>query len=176
MAILDPRILELIETLVAARLDWLAFELTEGIRVGRSPEESEEALSVARRSIRSDRKPKARGEPQVMVAEPQPIPRDEQVEWAAAYVEERIEAVLDQLQASIHALDSIVESTTEQQDSQDLPAENGKMKQGATLVLLHPEGDRRSSRDDAAGARDSVPVLRAALAEWVIRARGQAMT
>ncbi|MEO8455559.1 MAG: hypothetical protein ABI454_10390 [Sphingomicrobium sp.] len=176
MAILDPRLLELIETLVAARLDWLAFELIEGIRSGRPPEESEEALSVARKSIRSNSQPKARGEPQVMLAEPQPIPLDEQVGWAAAYVEKRIEAALEQLQASIDALDSIVESTTEQQDPQDLPAKAGKTEQRRTLVLLHVEGDRKISRDDAAGARDDAPVLRAALAEWVMRARGQATT
>lgn len=176
MAILDPRLLELIETLVAARLDWLAFELSEGIRLGRPPEEPEEALSAARKSIRSNAKPKARGEPQVMLAEPQPTPPDEQVEWAAAYVEQRIEAALDQLLESIDALDFIVESTTEQQDPQDLPAKAGKIEQAETLVLLHFEGDRRSSRDDAAGARGDVPVLRAALAEWVMRARGQATT
>lgn len=176
MAILHPRLLELIETLMAARLDWLAFELIEGIRVGRSPEEPEEALSAARKSIRSNVKPKARGEPQAMLSEPQPIPLDEQLEWAAAYVEKRIEAALDQLQASTDALDFIVESTTEQLDPQDRPADAGKMDQGATLVLQHLEGDRRSSRDDAARARDDLPVLRAALAKWVMRARGQATT
>ena len=177
MAILDSRVLELIETLVAARLDWLAFELIEGIRLGRSPEEPEEALAAARQSIRSNAQPKARGEPQVLLAEPQPIPAGEQVEWAAAYVEERLEAALEQLQASLDALDFIVETTTEPNDPQDLAAEaSAKTERGTTLVLLDIEGDRKSSREDIADARDDIPALRAALAGWATRARGQATT
>ena len=177
MAIVDSRVLELIETLVAARLDWLAFELIEGIRLGRSPEEPEEALEAARESIRGNAQPKARGEPQVLLAEPQPIPAGEQVEWAAAYVEERLEAALEQLQASTDTLDFIVETTTEPKDPQELAAgASAKTEQGMTLVLLDVEGDRKSSREDIAGARDDIPILRAALAEWTRRARDGATT
>jgi len=171
MAILDSRVLELIETLVAARLDWLAFELIEGIRLGRTAEESEEALAAARQSIRSDAQPKARGEPLVLLAKPEPIPAGEQVEWAAAYVEERLETAIEQLQASIDALDFIVESTNEPEGPQEASA---KTEQGTALVLLDVEGDRKSSREDVAGARDHFPALRAALAEWTARAGGQA--
>ncbi len=177
MAILDSRVLELIETLVAARLDWLAFELIEGIRFGRSPEEPEEALAAARQSIRSNAQPKARGEPQGLLMEPRPIPAGEQVDWAAAYIEERLEAALEQMQASIDTLDFIVEMTTEPNDPQELAAgTSAKTEQGMTLVLLDIEGDRKSSREDIAGARDDIPALRAALAEWATRARGQATT
>lgn len=175
MAILDSRVLELIETLVTARLDWLAFELIEGIRLGRTAEESEEALAAARQSIRSDTQPKARGEPKVLLAEPEPIPAGEQVEWAAAYVEERLKTALEQLQASIDALDFIVESTNEPEDPQDLAqAASFKTEQATALVLLDVEGDRKSSREDVAGARDEFPALRTALAEWTTRTRGQA--
>lgn len=177
MAILDSRVLELIETLVAARLDWLAFELIEGIRLGRLPEEPEDALAAARQSIRSNAQPKARGEPQGLLVEPRPIPAGEQVEWAAAYVEERLEAALDQLQASIDTLDFIVETTTGPNDPQCLTAEASvKTERGTTLLLLDMEGDRKSSREDIAGARDDIPALRATLAEWATRARGQATT
>jgi hypothetical protein len=170
-------VLELIETLVAARLDWLAFELIEGIRLGRTAEESEEALAAARQSIRSDAQPKARGEPQVLLAEPKPIPAGEQVEWAAAFVEERLGAALEQLEASIDTLDFIVETTTEPDDRQDLAAPvSGKSDQGMTLVLLDVEGDRRSSREEIAGARDTIPILRAALAEWTGHDRDGATT
>lgn len=175
MAILDSRVLELIETLVAARLDWLAFELIEGIRLGRTAEESEEALAAARQSIRSDAQPKARGKPQMLLAEPEPIPADKQVEWAAAYVEERLETALEQLLVAIDALDFIAQSTTEPVEPQDLArAVSAKTEQGMALVLLDLEGDRKSSREDVAGARDDFPALRAALAEWTARAGGQA--
>ncbi|RWJ39745.1 MAG: hypothetical protein EOR36_25120 [Mesorhizobium sp.] len=177
MAILDPRVLELIETLVAARLDWLAFELIEGIRVGRLPDEPEQALAAARQSVRSNAQPKARGEPHILLEEPKPIPADEQVEWAAAYVEERLDAALEQLQASLETLDFIVDATIERQDPQDVSAQaSGKTDQDVTLVLLDLEGDRKSNRDDVSGARDDFPTLRAALAEWTTRARGQATT
>lgn len=177
VAILDPRLLELIETLVAARLDWLAFELIEGIRLGRSPDETEEALAAARQSVRSDAQPKARGEPHVLFEEPKPIPADEQVEWAATYVEERLDAALEQLQASLETLDFIVEATIERQDPQDAATQaSGKTDQDMTLVLLDLEGDRKSSRNEVAGARDDFSALHAALAEWTARARGQATT
>lgn len=177
MAILDPRVLELIETLVAARLDWLAFELIEGIRLGRLPDEAEEALAAARQSVRSNAQPKARGEPHVLLEEPKPILADEQVEWAAAYVEERLDAALEQLQASLETLDFIVDATIERQDPQEDPAQaSGKTDQDVTLVLLDLEGDRKSNRGDVSGARDDFPTLRAALADWTTRARGQATT
>lgn len=177
MAILDSRVLDLIETLMVARLDWLAFELIEGVRLGRSPEESEEALAAARQSIRSNAQPKARSEPQALPAKPQPIPTGEQVEWAATYVEERLEAALEQLQASIDTLDFIVETTIEPNDTKDLAAEaSAKTERGTTLVLLDIEGDRKSSREDVAGARDEIPALRTGLAEWTTLASGQATT
>lgn len=177
MAILDPRVLELIETLVAARLDWLAFELVEGIRLGRLPDEPEEVLAAARLSVRSDAQPKARGAPHSLFEEPKPILADDQVEWAAAYVEKRLDAALQQLQASLETLDFIVEATVERQDPQDVPTQaSGKTVQDVTLVLLDLEGDRKSSRDDVAGARDDFFTLHAALAEWTTRARGQAAT
>ncbi|MBT1158465.1 hypothetical protein J1C56_22970 [Aminobacter anthyllidis] len=177
MAILDPRVLELIETLVAARLDWLAFELIEGIRLGRLPDEPEEVLAAARQSVRSNAQPKARGEPRALLDEPKPIPAGEQVEWAAAYVEERLDAALEQLQASLETLDFIVEGTIERQDPQDVPTQaSGKTDQGVTLVLLDLEGDRKSSRDDVAGARGDFFTLHAALAEWTALSRGQATT
>jgi hypothetical protein len=177
VAILDPRLLELIETLVAARLDWLAFELIEGIQTGRSPEESHEALAAARVSIRGNAQPKAHGEPQAIGLEAKPIPPHEQVEWAAAYVEERLGEALDQLQTSIDALDFIVEGTTERPDSAGAVAQSTDASEPrAVVVLLDLEGRRESGRDDVAGARESFPTLRTALAEWTAQSRGQATT
>ena len=51
---------------------------------------------------------------------------------------------------------------------------SAKTEQGTALVLLDAEGDRKSSREDVAGARDDFPALRAALAEWTARAGGEA--
>lgn len=177
MAILDPRLLELIETLVAARLDWLAFELIEGVRAGRPPEESEEALAVARESIRGNAQPKSRGEPQAISKEAKPIPPDEQIEWAAAYVEERLDEAIKQLQTSIDSLDFVVEGTIERPDKAGAVAQpTGASEPRAVVVMLGLEGDRESSRDDVVGARESFPNLRTALTEWTAQLRGQATT
>ncbi|MER8562449.1 hypothetical protein [Mesorhizobium sp. M0578] len=129
------------------------------------------------KAVRSNAQPEARGEPHVLLEEPKPIPADEQIEWAASYVEDRLDAALEQLQASLETLDFIVEATIERQDPQGLPTQpSGKTDQVVTLVLLDLEGDRKSTRDDVAGARDDFTTLHAALAEWTARASGQATT
>lgn len=161
MAVLDAKVLELVETLVKSRLDWLAFELISAIEAGRPPDEPEEALEAARRSIRSGNQPKARGEPQATVAIAEPIPAAEQVDFAAAYVEERLDAALAQLQASIETLAAIVDGTTE----------DPKMRQAVATAVLDVEGDRRSGLEGVANARQVFPNLRAALAEWAARSR-----
>ncbi len=177
MAILDTRLLDLIETLVVAGLDWLAFELIEEVQAGRRAEEPEEELAAARASIRSNMQPEARGDPRDTLKGPQPIPVDEQIEWAVAYVEERLDDALVQLQASIDALDFIVAGTTEHPDAREAFAQDAGAALASTVsVLLDVEGDRKSSREDVAAARDSFPVLRAALAEWTAQARGQIRT
>ncbi|MER9606466.1 hypothetical protein [Mesorhizobium sp. M0243] len=177
MAILDPRLLELIETLVAARLDWLAFELMEGVQVGRPPEESEEALAAVRESIRGNAQPKARGEPQAIAVETKPIPPEDQVEWAAAYVEERLGDALEQLQASIDTLDFVVKETTERRDKAGAVAQpTDASEPRAVAVLLDLDGERKSGRDDVVVASESFPTLRTALAEWTAKSRGQATT
>jgi hypothetical protein len=53
MAILDRRLIPFIEMLADLGLDWLAFELIDGIRRGREPEESAKALMVARERVRA---------------------------------------------------------------------------------------------------------------------------
>jgi hypothetical protein len=177
VANLSPRLLGLIETLVAARLDWLAFELIEGIQIGRPTEESEEALAAARASIRSNAKPRARGEPQPIPMEPVPIPPDEQIEWAAAYVEERLREALEQLQAAIDTLDFVVDGTTDRPDRTAAVAQQTFAPEPeAVAVLLDIEGVRKCGREDVAGARDGLLNLTTALAEWTIQSRGQATT
>lgn len=77
----------------------------------------------------------------------------------------------------METLDFIVDATIERQGPQAVPAQtSGKADQDVTLVLLDLDGDRKSNRYDVSGARDDFPTLRAALAEWTTRARGQATT
>jgi hypothetical protein len=130
-----------------------------------------------RESIRGNSQPKPRGEPQAIAVETKPIPLDEQVEWAAGYVEERLGEVLEQLQVSIDTLDLVVEGGAERPDktvSAAQPTDAAEPK--AIVVRLDLEGGRESGRDDVASARASFPSLRTALAEWTAQSSGQATT
>lgn len=60
MAVLDPRLIPLIETLAAADLDRLAFEIIEGLRRGVESEEPAETLEMARADAREKRPPPER--------------------------------------------------------------------------------------------------------------------
>lgn len=167
MAVLNPRLLELIETLTAARLDWLAFELIEGVRAGHPADEPGEARTEAGESIGSNTQANALAQPPAIAAETIPIPPDEQIEWAADYVGARLTETLEQLQSSLHMLDDIVEGTTE--------ATAASMPR-AVVVLRDLEGGRECRSGDITGARDSLPTLRAALKEWIQQSSDPAST
>lgn len=177
VANVNPRLIDLVETLVAARLDRLAFDLVEGIRAGRPTLEAEDALAAARELIRGNEQPKARGEPQAIAAEAKPISPDEQIEWAAAYIADRLDEAVEQLQASIETLDFIVDPTIERPDEGGAVAQPIDASKRRTIaVLLDLESARESGPENVAGARESLPFLRAALTEWVTQSRGQSAT
>lgn len=168
MAVLDPRLLDLINTLVKTRLDWLAFELAEGIQAGRPPEESEEALAAARKAVQSNEQPKVRGEPQVSASVAVPIEGDEQVEWAVAYVGDRIATALAQLEASIESLDLII-------DGSPLGDRGAtRVTTGSVSVFTDDATTRKTGRDDIIDARASITALRSSLAKWSAQVRGEA--
>jgi hypothetical protein len=64
MAILDARLFSMIETLVAAGLDWLAFELIEGVRRGQEIEETNDILAISRERARRQAVSESKSEPQ----------------------------------------------------------------------------------------------------------------
>jgi hypothetical protein len=164
MAVLDPRILDLIETLTAARMDWLAFELIQAIQRGRTPMESPDTLAVTRRKVREDDQPMADGHPKGASHEPQPIEGDEQIDWAAKYVAERLDATLAYLAQSIESLDAI--------------AGNGAVlseEAGDPLVVLAVgEAPRKAGRTEVNAAVAALPQLRHALEAWSAQVRGLA--
>ncbi|MEC3909468.1 hypothetical protein U5A82_02960 [Sphingobium sp. CR2-8] len=167
MTVLDSRLLELIEILVAARLDWLAFELVFVVEAGRHAEESEEALEIARHAIRRGGPVEPRSEPVSLIEQPAPIPTDAQLAWAANYVERRLGDALGQLGASIEALDSLVDGTIEQQDAKIAIGGPGVGRAvSASALLLDGESERECGREDVENAIKSLPKLRAALRQW----------
>lgn len=169
MAILDPRVIPLIETLAAAGIDWLAFELIEGIRRGREAEETSEALSMSREQARQQGAPWAKGEPQAGGPEAHPILGDAQIEWAARYISDRLDASLAELLASFDHLGELVGGQPTRLDSD--PA---RQTVEQVVVLLDGEVPRTIRRADAERAVAQMPALRAALEKWVTDARGAA--
>lgn len=168
MAVLDPRLFDLLETLTRSRLDWLAMEVIDGIRAGRAVKDPPEALAAARKAIGSKAQPRVRGEPIPPTPAPQPIEADAQIEWAANYVGERLQSTLTQLDASLATLDEIVEGTQGDAESQaaKAPAES-------IAVLMDEDMPRKSRRDDVAVARASVQPLIDGLSRWSESVRTQ---
>jgi hypothetical protein len=169
MAILDPRLLALIETLAAEGADWLAFELVDGIQRGRESEEPEEALASARERVRfGEGGPR---EPLRLVNPTTPILGDDQIGWAATYVSQRLDSALNDLAAASDALNEIAAATSSQRDGveeqhlQDPPA--------PIKIVINDEEVLTDSHGDIETARDAIVELRSALENWSSQVRRQ---
>ena len=166
MAILDRRLTPIIEMLTELGMDWLAFELIEGVRRGQEFVENEDALELARHARQWRRRTReaenfARN-PEDSV-EGEPLLGDAQLEWAAGYVHERLEATLAEMSASLGALDKIVDSGREPQTTTTEPS--------AVLVLLDAEEDRPVGVTEIEEAQAHVAQLRQSLVNWLANAR-----
>ena len=162
MAILDPRLIPFIEMLTELGLDWLAFELIEGVRRGQEPVETEAALVLARQRVRTRDPEKFTHIPGDSV-EGEPLLGDVQLEWTVRYVAERLNATLTEMSKSIDALDAIVASGRLGQTE--------TTEASADLVLLDVEHERRSSRTQVEEARAQLPKLRHSLDNWLASTR-----
>ncbi len=160
MAILDPRLLPLIDVLAQVGMDWLAFELVEGVRRGEEPVEDGSALRRARdRAKRTSDASEQTERFAAPTAAATPFQGDDQLEWAVRYVEERLFAALDQMAESLDALDEIVSGA-------DAPS---TVTRTATTRLLLRGHDRVDAigRLEVDRARTQLPALRVALDSWL---------
>ena len=164
MAILDPRLLPFIEVLAELGMDWLAFELVDGVRRGKEPVEDEAAL---RRARDRTRRASDAGEDKEQFGSPggaaTPLLGDDQLEWAARYVDERLRAALDQIAHSLDALDEIVAGLDARPS--DAPMATTR------LVLRGDESAYTVGRAEVDGARVRLSALRVALDAWVLSER-----
>lgn len=166
MAILDSRLLPFIEMLAELGMDWLAFELVDGIRRGKEPIEDDAALRRARdraqRASDAEEVAERFGSPGAAAI---PILGDDQLEWAARYVEERLRAAFDQIADSLDALDEIVAGPEAQQSDAALAM--------TRLVLRGEDSVDTVGRAEVDGAKDQLEALRGALDAWVRHERDQ---
>lgn len=168
MAILDPRLIPLIELLAELDLDWLAFELIEGVRRGREPSETKSALAIARRLSRISDPRKFKPNPTDRIEEEQPLGvaqlvGDAQLVWAVSYVTERFEAALAEMSESLDALDEIVLS--------DRIGLVDATESSAVLVLLDGEEERKVDRTRVKEAQAQLPNLQQSLENWLTSTR-----
>ena len=162
MAILDRRLIPFIEMLAELGMDWLAFELMEGVRLGREPVAGEDELALARQWARNRKAVTFKGDPEDGVLA-EPLLGDSQLEWAVRYVSERLEAVLAEKSASIGALDEIIAS------DRDRPAKTGEAS--TMLVLLDAEEGRPVGVTEIEEAQAHLARLRQSLEDWLANAR-----
>ena len=164
MAILDRRLIPFIEMLTELGMDWLAFELIEGIRLGDEPVEKEDALALARLQVRRGSTEKfVRDASDSVVVVGEPILGDNQLEWAARIVNERFEATLAEMLASLGALDEIVDSDRGRFAKTSGPS--------AVIVFLDAEQDRKVSRIRVEEAQAQLGELRQCLETWLASTR-----
>lgn len=169
MAILDARLLPLIEALAVVDADWLAFEILDGLRLGQVAEESRDNLQSTRNAVRSVKRPARRSEEWALLPSSAAVPilGEEQIDWAANYVAKRISDAVLMLQAGLDQLEEIVSGTQPLDRSPSASAE----KVGITLVLQTDDQGLSVSRDDAANATAALLRLHEALRAWVASTR-----
>jgi hypothetical protein len=163
MAILDRRLIPFIEMLTDLGLDWLAFELVDGIRRGREPEETAEALIVAREQVRAGKVNAVKSEPAVGI-ETEPLLGDDQLEWTARYVDERLRETLAEMMVSLDNIDGIVGLPPDKVVADTHPG-------AAAIVLRDGDEDRKVGRPQVEEARNQLLKLRGALASWLASTR-----
>jgi len=161
MAVIDRRLLPLIEALAESGADWLAFELFEGLHVGRPVEDSDEELSRARLAVRTFAKEERLPEEQNFGDHAAiPITGDEQIEWAAKYVIDRISECVRMLETSLEQLESIV-SKGRQSDTVSVPPQ----EKGGLAIRVEGEriSIRRTQLDEGIAG---LSALRETLSHW----------
>ena len=165
MAILDRRLIPLIDALPEAGADWLVFELIEGIRRGFEETEGEDALAQVRANVRTGVSPKKGEEPRIDASVSVPISGDDEIEWAVKHVSARIETTLAEMTASLISLDAIV-------NGYDVESARG-VKTGfkAAIVLLDDDNIFEANFANVVEGRDAAAKLSIALANWADLAR-----
>jgi hypothetical protein len=165
MATIDLRLIELVETLVAAGADWLAFEIFDEIRSGKPREVSDNRDPEMHRGLRSwkddeSSAPETRKGDAVM----KPIEGDDQIEFAASYVVDRITEAIEMTTMSLGNLNRIAAKSSEN-SSEVEPAPQ------TAITLGLEDSEFRFTRDQAEQLRRLLPELRTSLSVWSARVR-----
>lgn len=162
---LEPRLYPLLETLTGAGLDWLAQEVIAGALAGDVPEESPEALQAARSVVFRLRQDSGAQMPARASREhAMAFSGEQQIDWAARHVSQRLEEVLDMFKHSIDSLDELVDADRAGKSLEQPQA-------GITLVLTDGDAPSKADRKQIAAAMEGLGHLRDTLGSWAADAR-----
>lgn len=170
MAVLDPRLLPLLETLAGVGADWLAFEIVDGVRRGREPLEPEELLQAARERVRSPQLSERLSADIPIVADP--ILGNDQIIWAANYVAARLDGVLADLDEGYAMIEAVAENSVDTFRQDDPAFSKVTPSVPVEIALIGQEGDP-IDRGSIAAARKGLVSLKDALALWALEAQGK---
>jgi len=168
MAILNPRVLPLLETLVEADADWLAFEIVEALQVGRAAEESDAHLRKTQDAVRHSERQAQVNDQVAESAAPLPIPMEEQVRWAAEYITRRLTDAIALFRPTFTELEKIVSAQSEPGSDPEARKEHEPI----TLVLRTGVGDLVVRPSDAAVAEEALAGLQNAIEDWLASTEG----
>lgn len=160
---LDPRLFDLLETLAAANLDWLAEEVIQGVLAGDVPLESEAAVIAARRDVFRERQNSGGfGNLDVPLKHTTLLKGDEQLDWAIGHVVTRLLDALSSMRASTERLDALVAGA-------DQTGWHSKAAAIAGAQLVINDGEEvlgEAERSTIDGAMRAMPSLKEALLQW----------
>ena len=161
---IDLRLLPLIETLVGSGADWLAFEILDGVRSGRPAEHSEEEVREAYEAVRSFRRNET-PPPELKIRETaeEPLAGDEQIDFAARYVIDRISEAIAMENASLQQLNRIAIASQLNANSE---AEEASPERSTSINTRLEGTDIFWNQYQAEEAISRLPELKKVLLEW----------
>jgi hypothetical protein len=156
---LDQRIFDLLNTLSAAGVDWLAQEVVEGLLKGHVAEEPVGIL----RAVRAQTSRQYQDSWGVDYAASEqsssrPIPAELHVDWAAAFVSRRLEETIALMSLAADRLDTIINGPE--------PRKSVEARIETRLARSDIPDDEGITRSRIEQARHGISALRVALEAW----------
>lgn len=163
MATIDPRITPLVETLIASGADLIAVELLIAIQRGLVEEDSEDELRQAREAVGHFREGNHQREFRpTREAKVRHLTGEEQIEFAAEYVVERLARELELTDASLESLNKIANGI----ENEPLRGKSDP----SPVTLRWRDSERTLDRKQLEIGRSQLTALREALSTWSISA------
>lgn len=164
MGSIDARLTPLIETLITSGADAIAVELLIAIQQGWVEEDSADELRQAREAVGHFRDGNQQKEfPHTREPKVHHLTGDEQIEFAAEYVIERVARELEMTDASLENLNKIVNG------SENAPAKG--IGDTSPVTLRRGDDERDLGRKQLEFGRTQLAALREALSTWSLSAR-----